>query len=270
MFHAAALQSPGHYYGELLVGLNEALCGLGLPHQLVEAPAKWWEAPGMTETDGLIVLHPQELTAEEAAAVPLLRTPVVLIATQTRGVAWVDTDNRPAAANAVSYLANLGHRRIACITIRYPLTDSLHRVEGYRHMVARLGLDADPRWVVELDDDQSEAVWVERLGQLLEDGASRPTAVLANGYHLVLHAIRALQQLGHRVPDDVSVVGFDDPESAAHLTPPLTTISQPVRLLGALAAWKLFELRKTGRSQISGLLPCSLIVRGSCCPPRTA
>lgn len=270
MFHATALRSPSYYYGELLAGVNEALWGLGIPHRLVETPAKWWEAPELADTAGLIVLHPLELTSEEAVAVPLLSKPVVLIATQAPGVTWVDTDNRTASANAVSYLANLGHRRIACVTTQEPLTNSLHRVEGYREMAARLGLAVEPHWVVELDDIQPETVWVEQLGRLMGDSASRPTALLVNGYPLALHTIRALRQLGYGIPDDLSIVGFDDPESAAHLTPPLTTVAQPIRLLGALAVWKLLELRNTGRSYVGGCLPCALIVRGSCIPPRTA
>ena len=98
-----------------------------------------------------------------------------------------------------------------------------------------------------------------------------PTVIFAGGYYLALSAMQTAHQAGLRIPDDVSVLGFDDPPSAALASPPLTTFRQPLDQLGARAVQKLLECAKGVRPDpLHEYLSMELIVRESTAPPTPA
>jgi len=187
----------------------------------------------------------------------------------------VDTDNRQGAFDAVSHLLDLGHQRIAIVNLAMSHANHHDRLEGYCSALAARGMTVAPddlvlypNYTVARFDQQIEA-WVRRA--LASRGL--PTAVFACDYIMALATLRVLRRHGLSVPDDISVVGFDDPISAAHLTPPLTTVRQPVYQLGLSAAQRLLDSIQRGEpDSLAGkqVLPNELIIRESTSPPGSA
>ena len=145
-------------------------------------------------------------------------------------------DHRRAAAAALEYLAKLGHQRIAIIRGQAFSSDSEARWKAIRSESARLGLRLEPELVVQLKGDDPSPELGYRTTRTLLARTRDFTALFAFNDISAIGAVRALREHGLRVPDDVSVVGFDDIQSAAYQTPALTTVRQPLRRMGEIAA----------------------------------
>jgi DNA-binding LacI/PurR family transcriptional regulator len=172
----------------------------------------------------------------------------------------VDVDNVAGARRAVEHLIGLGRRRIACIT-NAPLayTAAQQRLDGYREALAAAKLPFDTSIVAQADFDAGSGhrIMAELLARGPIDAAFVASDVVAFG------AIAAIREAGLRVPDDVSVVGFDDIALAAFFDPPLTTVRLPAFDLGLAAGTALLD-RVAGRPVPNRtLLPTELIVRSS-------
>ena len=214
--------------------------------------------------DGLVVSGPR---VDDDGLVRLARDgfPIVLQGSLPGlDVASVDIDNVSGARRAVEHLIGLGRRRIACIT-NAPLayTAAQERRDGYRAALEAAGLEYDERLVAEaaFDAGSGHRAMAELLGRRGSiDAAFVASDVVAFG------AIAAIREAGLRVPDDVSVVGFDDIALAAFFDPPLTTVRLPAFDLGLVAGTALLD-RVAGRAVPDRtLLPTELIVRSSTAP----
>jgi LacI family transcriptional regulator, galactose operon repressor len=178
----------------------------------------------------------------------------------------VDVDNFASARVAVDHLIQLGHRRIACIT-NAPLiyTAASDRLAGYQAALAEAGLAADDELVAEGAFDAASGH--RAMAAIL--ARTRFEAVFIASDVVALGALAALRDAGLRVPDDVSVIGFDDIPLALFFDPPLTTVHLPARELGVAAGTALLE-RVAGRPVPDRtLLPTELIVRASTAPSTT-
>jgi DNA-binding LacI/PurR family transcriptional regulator len=179
----------------------------------------------------------------------------------------VDVDNVAGARGAVEHLIAIGHRRIACIT-NAPLvyTAAQERLDGYRAALLAAGIELDPALVVEggFDAPSGHAA----MATLLERGPF--DAVFVASDVVALGAIAALRAAGRRVPDDVSVVGFDDIPLAAFFDPPLTTVRLPAFELGQAAGRALLDRIADEVMPARTLLPTELMVRASTAPPAIA
>lgn len=176
------------------------------------------------------------------------------------GLPYVSIDHRQAAIDAVQFLLNRGHQRIGLVSADETFRWARLRHEGYEMAMQRAGVAPDPRLVrlaVSLDYEAG-AQAVGGLLALLEP----PTAVFAVSDTLAIGAIKALRRAGRRVPDDIAVVGFDDLPLSAAFEPALTTVSQPMRDLGAQAA-EILLARLAGEHPDSRTLPHQLVVRDS-------
>lgn len=214
--------------------------------------------------DGLIVSGPRiddtELQRLAAAGAPI----VVQGSLPGVDAPSVDVDNAAAARTAVRHLTDLGHRRIACVTnASLSYTAARDRLEGYRAALADAGIAVDPRLVIEADF--SAASGRRTMAQLLErDGI---TAVFVASDVVAFGAIAAIREAGLRVPDDISVVGFDDIPLAAYFDPPLTSIRLPAHDLGRAVGIALLD-RIAGRTvEVRTVLPTELVIRSSTGPP---
>lgn len=179
----------------------------------------------------------------------------------------VDCDNRTGAAAAVEHLVALGHRRIAGVFTLMSSCHTQHRLGAYLDTLRNHNIHVPEPYIVTSGDvfPLSEEAR-QQVYQLLRL-PRRPTAFFCGGYYLALEVMQAIREEGLRIPDDVSVVGFEDPVSAAHLTPPLTTVRQPLGDMGHLAAMKLLDWIKThGEPPRSVVLRTGLVVRGSTAP----
>jgi DNA-binding LacI/PurR family transcriptional regulator len=180
-----------------------------------------------------------------------LPVPVVAVSghRHTDGVTNIVLNHERAAFLALEHLKTLGHRRIAFIKGQAFSSDTAIRWRAIRDAAKRLGLAIDPALVTQLEGDSPSP----DLGYLLTKGllAIRPasfTALFAFNDISAIGAIRALRESGHRVPDDVSVVGFDDIQAAAYQNPALTTVRQPLRRMGELAAQTITTRVESGPS----------------------
>jgi DNA-binding LacI/PurR family transcriptional regulator len=178
----------------------------------------------------------------------------------------VDVDNRAGARSAVEHLVALGHTRIACITnAPRAYTSAEDRLAGYRDALEAAGVAFDDAAIAEGAFDAASGLAAMR--DILGRGEP-PTAVFVCSDVVAVGALRALREAGLRVPDDVSVAGFDDIALAPFVEPPLTTVRLPARALGVAAGRALVE-RLAGRMPVDRhLLATELVVRASTAAPR--
>lgn len=175
---------------------------------------------------------------------------------------YVMSENRDGAAQAVRHLHGLGHTRIATIAGPPWTRPGLDRLEGYREEMGRLGVEVRDEYVIEGDFYDESGYRTTR--QLLEL-AEPPTAVFAASDLMAAGALRAANELGVRVPEDLAVVGFDDITVAALIQPALTTIRQDMHSIGEAAAEGLGRMiDDPDAAPVQQLAPVHLVVRSSC------
>jgi LacI family transcriptional regulator len=175
-------------------------------------------------------------------------------------VPLVQVDNRLGAKLATEHLLELGHMRIAHVEGAPELGISADRVDGYLAAYHELGLEPDPK--LRAVGSFTEAGGYAATRELLD--RAEFTAVFAANDLSALGVINALVEGGRRVPEDVSVVGFDDLRLARFTTPPLTTVHQPAREIAQRATQLLLELAAGETvTELRHLLPPEFVVRGS-------
>jgi LacI family transcriptional regulator len=196
--------------------------------------------------------------------VPSLPTVAVAGHKKVKGVTNIVLDHIQAAKLALNYLVGLGHSRIAFMKGSRFSSDSKERWNSICEVAQQMGLPIDPELTVQIEiDDSTPLLGYPYAKQLL--ARNRPfTALFAYNDISALGAIRALQEHGLRVPQDVSIVGFDDIPSAAFNIPSLTTVRQPLVRMGQVAAETLLE-RINGRDDYPSTIAIEpeLVVRES-------
>lgn len=221
--------------------------------------------------DGLIVVSwrvPLAFSRELARR----HYPVVLVDAYQRptSVSWVGCKDRQGARQAVNHLVSLGHRQIGFISGgRRPFL-ATERADGFKEGMTAAGLPIETDLLVHGDFTRRSGYRAAR--QLLE-GEDRPTAIFASNDLMAIGALNAARELGFTVPDELSVVGFDDIASAAHSQPPLTTVARPYIEMGASAVRQLIETISTPPEERKAAqmdLPTELTFRSSTAAPRTA
>ncbi len=213
--------------------------------------------------DGLIISGPHTNDAELVALVEQ-NTPIVIQGSLNGvPVPCVDIDNQSSAQMAVEHLIELGHRRIACVThAATTYTAARQRIEGYQLALEAAGLEPDGPIA---EADFNAASGRSAMARLLE--ADGLTAVFVASDVVALGAMAAIRETGRRIPDDISVVGFDDVPVAAYFDPPLTTVRLPAYELGRAVGTALLD-RIAGREvQDRTILPTELVIRSSTGPP---
>ncbi|HEY9131873.1 MAG TPA: LacI family DNA-binding transcriptional regulator [Dyella sp.] len=210
------------------------------------------------QADGIITM------SHRVPAVPIDgRLPVVNACEYVKDnkISSVYIDNVAAAGAAVDYLVTLGHRDIAFIAGPSSSPICVDREQGYRLALQRANIAADPA-LITVGDFSIEAG--ERAIDLFLAQGQSFSAVFCSNDEMAIGAIRALTSKGLRVPDDVSVVGFDDIRFARYTSPPLTTVAQPKNAIGREAMTMLIELlNDPGVPPRKRVLSADLVVRGS-------
>jgi LacI family transcriptional regulator len=177
------------------------------------------------------------------------------------GLPCVSFDNHRAAAAAVAHLVSLGHRRIGLICGQTAVNDRARgRREGFFSAMAKHGLPIDPSLVLERNFEFVEGRAAMR--QMLLN-PKPPTAVFCANDILAIGALAECPEQGYRVPEDISIIGFDDLPIAQYTTPQLTTIRVPASEMGRRAAEALLHAIRNGEQHIYFELPTELVVRGS-------
>ena len=176
-------------------------------------------------------------------------------------------DSKQGGLLATNYLLDLGHRRIACIKKGSDLTSSTDRVLGYQEALLARGVAIDDDLIVA--GDYMPAGGYNACVQLL-DLDEPPSAIFTCNDLMAVGALSAIYDRGLRVPDDISVIGYDNISLASYTIPPLTTIAQPIFELGKLAVDKLVARLKDSDAERNypsrEVLPVSIFERESCRP----
>ncbi|MBM6994317.1 LacI family DNA-binding transcriptional regulator [Paenibacillus sp. DXFW5] len=211
--------------------------------------------------DGVVVVLPD---ASDPYFQELLESkiPCVLLDQKSTVKSTVYSDNAEGVRKAVSYLHSIGHRKIAHIG-GGPTFAGEQRLNGYIQAMEELGLTINPQHVVQGSYDYTIESGSRAMEELLK-ADERPTAVFAAGDNLAVGAMMAMKRHGLRVPEDISLVGFDDIEMAKFLTPALTTVRQNTYVLGSRAADMLIYSIEGGEDVQKGVIPVELVVRESC------
>lgn len=217
-------------------------------------------------TDGAILMLPSE-SAAELLALQRAGYPFVVVDPRVpppAGIPSVTAQNAAAAREATRHLLGLGHRRIAALTGPRGWVATEERLSGYRAALAEARVL--PRPELESVGDFTIPGGRAAAGPLLAL-AEPPTAVFAFNDNMAVGVVEAARAAGLRVPGDLSVVGFDDSDLASLLTPPLTTVRQPLAEMGRIAVSLLLRLLEGQRVEALEVeLAAALVVRASTAP----
>jgi DNA-binding LacI/PurR family transcriptional regulator len=197
-----------------------------------------------------------------------LSVPVVAVSGHdtTAGVTNIVLDHTHAARLALEHLAALGHRRIAVIKGQAFSSDTRDRWDSICATAKTMGLTIPAELVVQLDGDLPSPELGYGVTRVLLSRGKPFTALFAFNDISAIGAMRAIREAGRRVPEDVSVVGFDDIQSAAFQQPGLTTVRQPLRRMGELAAEILLKRIGAGARRVHAkriTVEPQLVVRAS-------
>ena len=258
------------YIGEIIRGIDEELTANQYEMMLYTTRRRKTKestfvaniARGMA--DGLIVLLPRD-PGSYVKTLNQQQFPFVLIDHPAdENAPSVIATNWRGAYNATSYLIELGHRRIGFITGFMEITAATNRLEGYQDALVDHDMDYDARLVYEGDFFQPEGF--AGAGHLL-DLPDPPTAIFASSDLAAIGAMDAIRNRGLRIPEDVSVIGFDDIPQAQHSFPKLTTVRQPLEYMGRVGTQMLLRRIANPNDPVERTeVATELIIRDSCQP----
>ncbi|KJV35368.1 LacI family transcriptional regulator [Luteibacter yeojuensis] len=215
------------------------------------------------QADGIITMFHRVPAIPMGGRLPLVNACEYV---KDSGISSVYVDNVAAAATAIDYLVGLGHRDIAFLAGPSSSPICEDREAGYHLALKRAGIPLDAALTV-VGDFSIEA-GERAVESLLAQGKSF-SALFCSSDEMAMGAMRALTSRGLRIPDDVSVIGFDDIRFSRYTSPPLTTMAQPKNALGREAMTMMIELladpEEPPRKRV---LAAELVVRGSTAPPK--
>lgn len=223
----------------------------------------------LNDTTSAILLIGTELSEQDAIPFQQAEVPLVLLD------CWFDhlsfnavlMNNQDSVCQAVNHLIDLGHQRIGYLQGKVRIRNFECRERGYRQAMAEHGLSVEDRYIFTVPPSISGAY--EAMNQMLQAKPELPTAFFADNDMIALGAMQALQKNGYRVPDEISILGFDDITFCEVFNPPLSTIRVYKQELGQLAVQKLIELiHSKTKLRVRTQICNELIKRGSIAPPQ--
>ncbi len=257
------------YMDEIIRGIDEALDAENYDLMLYTTHRrKTKESAYVTKltrrlADGLLLILPRNA----AAYLDTLRQrqfPHVLVdyLSDKQNVPSVSTTNFRGAYDAMTFLLSLGHRRIGFITGTMEFGCARDRLDGYRAALKDHDIPVDPQLICEGNFMQPLGY---QCGQMLLNLPEPPTALFSSNDTMAFGVMEAARELCLRLPEDLSIVGFDDIPQASHVHPALTTVRQPLEEMGRSAALLLLKYIAHPNAEIERIeLPTRLIIRESC------
>lgn len=207
---------------------------------------------------------PRVTRAISATGIPMIR---LAPGERTPSDTAVSTNDREACAEMVDYLASLGHRRIAFIAGNPDHKAVGRRLVGYREGMERCGLKVSERLIIEGDNSIGSG---ERAAERFLARSNPPTAIFCANDDMAAGVLRVAHRHGIRVPEELSVAGFDDIALAQQIFPSLTTIKQPLEAMAELAARRLLDgLNERKAAELPRIVPSTLVIRESTGPAPT-
>jgi LacI family transcriptional regulator len=262
------------YFGQILQGVQVALAQTEYHVALFDSQSEDFNDGSkcanlcrQRRVDGLIVVAPVS-NDQFPLTFANLKMPLVVVGSSFHraSISYVDVDNFGASVAMTEYLVKLGHKKIGFLRGPSDLRDAARREQAFRKTLTAHHLPVMEKWILQGDYETRRAF---HLALDLLSNDNRPTAIFAANDLMAYGVLDAARVLKLKVPEDLSVVGFDDLEGSAECVPSLTTATQPMKQLGQVAASYLMR-RLDGRDKLLSLhqkLPVPLVVRGSTAPP---
>lgn len=251
------------YITQIIKGAGEAAADFGMDLLLhiasADATAKKLQAGGYQGIIFADVDGGENLILEAAKG----EMPVVVLNSiiEARGVNFIAPDNKSGALSVVDYLAGLGHKRIATITGDLKVQSAALRLEGFKEGLKKNNIKLKDEYIAEGDFTAGSG---HKAMRKLLSLSEPPSAVFVASDDMALEAMRAVQEKDLKVPDDVSVVGFDDNPIASIGNVPLTSVSQPLIEMARKAVEIIHRQSEGGKpSAVKLLLPTALVMRSS-------
>lgn len=261
------------YIGEIIRGIDGELAHSGLDlilhttHRAAAKEANYVANLAQGLIDGLLLVLPRN-PADYTGTLAKQKFPFVLIDHQGTGenCAAVGATNWQGAYNATSYLIGLGHKRIGFITGSLDLGAAVDRMEGYKSALRTNHIPVDPRLIYEGTFNQPDGFTGASTLLELEQP---PSAIFASNDVMAMAAMDAVRDHSLRVPEDISILGFDDIPQAALVRPALTTVRQPLEEMGRVATQMLLDIiHGSGVRSARVELPTELIIRNTTAAPK--
>jgi LacI family transcriptional regulator len=259
---------------EIIRGVEDVAHGAGVGtvisaiHRRSASTRQWLENVRARITDGVILVL-TDLARPVHAELRRLGVPIVVVdpvGASDLDVPTIGATNWAGGMRATEHLLSLGHRRIGFIEGPPRLLCSRARLDGHRAALESAGLHVDGE-LIRHGDFYHQSGFAGAVDLLALDDA--PTAIFASSDQMAFGVYEAVRQAGLRVPEDVSVVGFDDLPEVRWSSPPLTTVRQPLCEMGRLAARTVLRLAQGETVESLGMeLATDLVVRDSTAPPR--
>ena len=265
--YAQYFASRSDFTKDVMLGINQAAVSLGYDLMLHTKPMQDARAEVGALTDGRVdgVLVLRDANDEALDLLMDQPLPCVLFFMQSDRpeVAFVDADNRLGGRQAAEHLLSLGHRRLGMLCGSPRSTSAMERLAGFREALTTADLRIDERHLLHLANvGEAEAI---------EDylrSPDRPSGIFCFSDEYAFLACRIAAKVGLRVPEDLSVVGFDSLEACEHFNPPITSIRQPVVEMARVATQMLVKIvRKEPIDQLQIVFHTVLDVRASTAPP---
>jgi LacI family transcriptional regulator len=257
---------------ELIRGVEDVTHAAGVGtvvsavHRRSTSTRQWLQNLRARASDGVIFVT-SDVTAPVHSELRRLSIPVVVVdpaGGADADVPMIGATNWAGGRSATEHLVSLGHRRIGLIAGPKLLLCSRARLDGYRAALDAAGIDEQ---LIVQGDFMHESGFAG-CGQLL-DLPEPPTAIFASSDTMALGAYEAARRRGLRVPDDLSIVGFDDLPESRWSSPPLSTVRQPLAEMGGLAARTILRMARGEQIEVPRVeLATELVVRDSTAPPR--
>jgi LacI family transcriptional regulator len=261
---------------EILMGAEEEAARVGagivvtVTHGRTLGNRRWVSTLAQRHSDGLLLVA-SRLNQGIDVELAKLHIPYVVvdpIGTPSQNVPIIGASNFAGALAATEHLLNLGHRRIGMITGDRDLRCSLERIDGYRAALGRAGVIPDNA-LIRFGNFLAEAGYA--AGSDLLGSTNPPTAIFAGSDLQAYGVYLAAKERGIAIPEELSVVGFDDVPLCQYVSPPLTTVRQPIEEMAREATRILLALAYRGiqpqRPKVE--LATSLVIRSSTAPPRS-
>lgn len=266
--HKAEYVFSNPFYTEVMRGVSTAVDENGYYLLICYAhEVNYMDIYKQKRVDGFVLLSPGSfhkhiIEALNVGSVPFVSTARILGESE---MTYVDVDNFAGASMLMEHLVSLGHERIAFIG-KPTLQSSQDRLSAYQTVLEKAGIKYDPELVLVTDTSSVESGHEYTLRLLRSQ--KPPTAIFLANDVMAIGAINAAHETGLRVPEDISIVGFDDIPFSNYTSPALTTVHQPAFEKGVRAAELLISLLETQEPQESVILPMQMAVRKSTAPAR--
>ena len=193
--------------------------------------------------------------------------PVILIdeAVHKNGLGFIDHDSYSGSREAAKHLLQNGHRNIGYIRCGYKTLNHLQRFKAYENTMKETNIEINPNWIIETDTDSSliESSYVKM--RVLLERSPEITAVMTSNDEIAMGAMKAALEMGRNIPENLSLIGFDNYPYTRFLSPALTTVNHPAKEAGFLAVKNIHEFLSDTekRTLCQEILPTRLVIRDS-------